>query len=290
MRSASRDSFRRSRRAAISTPRACTACACACIATRWRTAARPRWRRRLGVDAVDHCNYIRKYDVRAIAERGIVTVACPATIAYLDLPQRAPVRALLEAGGTVALASDYNPGTSPCFNLQTVAYFGRKIFGLSRRRGAVRRDARGCALAARRCRPYPRRRPRRLRRAADRLARRVRLAVRRQSRRARRQGRHVRNVGERARSLRARARRRRAARGLRFRRARRHDRRSRRLSRRARRGARPATRARFRPIGSSFRASSTATATRIRFCCAAGPTIGRSRNGAATRSTASCRS
>jgi len=85
----------------------------------------------LDVDAVDHCNYIRRYDVGAIAQRGIVTVACPATIAYLDLPQRAPVRALLEAGGSVALGSDYNPGTSPCFNLQTIAYFGRKLFGLS---------------------------------------------------------------------------------------------------------------------------------------------------------------
>ena len=85
----------------------------------------------LDVDAVDHCNYIRTYDVGAIARRGIVTVACPATIAYLDLPRHAPVRELLDAGGSVALASDYNPGTSPCFNLQTVAYFGRKIFGLS---------------------------------------------------------------------------------------------------------------------------------------------------------------
>jgi imidazolonepropionase len=84
----------------------------------------------LEVDAVDHCNYIRDTDVRSIVERGIVTVACPATIAYLDLPQRAPVRTLLEAGGQVALASDYNPGTSPCFNLQTVAYYGRKLFGL----------------------------------------------------------------------------------------------------------------------------------------------------------------
>jgi imidazolonepropionase len=85
----------------------------------------------LNVDAVDHCNYIQDDDVAAIAQRGIVTVACPATIAYLDLPQRAPVRALLDAGAQVALASDYNPGTSPCFNLQTVAYFGRKLFGLS---------------------------------------------------------------------------------------------------------------------------------------------------------------
>lgn len=85
----------------------------------------------IGVDAVDHCNCIREDDVRAIAERGMSAVACPATIAYLDLPQRAPVRGLLEAGAEVALASDYNPGTSPCFNLQTVAYFGRRFFGLS---------------------------------------------------------------------------------------------------------------------------------------------------------------
>ena len=85
----------------------------------------------LEVDAVDHCNYIRGEDVRAIAERGIVAVACPATILFLDLPQLAPVRSLLEAGAMVALASDYNPGTSPCFNLQSVAHFGRQLFGLS---------------------------------------------------------------------------------------------------------------------------------------------------------------
>ncbi|HEY3674519.1 MAG TPA: imidazolonepropionase [Candidatus Tumulicola sp.] len=84
-----------------------------------------------GVDAVDHCNFITEADVTAIASHEIVTVACPATIAYLDLARSAPVRALLDAGGTVALASDFNPGTSPCFNLQTVAYFGRKLFGLT---------------------------------------------------------------------------------------------------------------------------------------------------------------
>jgi imidazolonepropionase len=84
-----------------------------------------------GVDTVDHCNYIREEDIAAIVQREIVTVACPATTAYLDLPERAPVRAILEGGGTVALASDYNPGTSPCFNLQTVASYGRRLFGLS---------------------------------------------------------------------------------------------------------------------------------------------------------------
>ena len=85
-----------------------------------------------GVDAVDHCNYIRDDDVRAIAERGIVTVACPATIAYPRSCRSARRCARCsKRGAMVALASDYNPGTSPCFNLQTVAYFGRKLFGLS---------------------------------------------------------------------------------------------------------------------------------------------------------------
>ncbi|GAC1504019.1 MAG: imidazolonepropionase [Vulcanimicrobiaceae bacterium] len=85
----------------------------------------------LRVDAVDHANCIREQDVAAIVAAGIVTVACPATIAYLGLESRAPVRDLLQSGGRVALASDFNPGTSPCINLQTVAYFGRALFGLT---------------------------------------------------------------------------------------------------------------------------------------------------------------
>jgi imidazolonepropionase len=83
-----------------------------------------------GVNTVDHCNYIQKDDIAALVARDIVTVACPATTAYLGLPP-CPVREILERGGFVALASDYNPGTSPCFNLQTVANYGRKLYGLS---------------------------------------------------------------------------------------------------------------------------------------------------------------
>jgi imidazolonepropionase len=109
----------------------------------------------LDVDAVDHCNYIREEDALEIARRGIVLVACPATIAFLDLPRHAPVRSVLGAGGVAALASDYNPGTSPCFNLQTVAYFGRKIFGLSAAEalyGVTRAAARSLRLEAGRIR------------------------------------------------------------------------------------------------------------------------------------------
>ncbi len=85
---------------------------------------------RAGVHSVDHCNYIRKDDIEALVARDIATVACPATTMYLGLPP-CPVRAILERGGFVALASDFNPGTSPCFNVQTVANYGRRLFGLS---------------------------------------------------------------------------------------------------------------------------------------------------------------
>lgn len=84
----------------------------------------------MGVDAVDHCNDVDERGLDAIVGSGAVLVACPATIEFLSLERHAPVRALLERGGSVALASDFNPGTSPCFNLQTVAYYGRRIFGL----------------------------------------------------------------------------------------------------------------------------------------------------------------
>ncbi|HEX5273743.1 MAG TPA: amidohydrolase family protein [Candidatus Rubrimentiphilum sp.] len=83
-----------------------------------------------GVDTVDHCNYIRKVDIEALVARVVMTVACPATTSYLGLPP-CPVREILERGGFVALASDYNPGTSPCFNLQTVANYARRLYGLS---------------------------------------------------------------------------------------------------------------------------------------------------------------
>lgn len=85
---------------------------------------------RIGVDAVDHCNFIGDACVSSLAASGATLVACPATIEFLGLKRRAPVRGVLDRGGMVALASDFNPGTSPCFNLQTVAYYGRRLFGL----------------------------------------------------------------------------------------------------------------------------------------------------------------
>jgi imidazolonepropionase len=65
----------------------------------------------LGAASVDHCTHLRREDVEALAGTGTVATLLPSA----DLLTRsapADARALLDAGVTVALATDCNPGTS----------------------------------------------------------------------------------------------------------------------------------------------------------------------------------
>ncbi|KDN23414.1 imidazolonepropionase [Amycolatopsis rifamycinica] len=65
----------------------------------------------LGAASVDHCTYLSDADVEALAAAETVATLLPAC----DLSTRqplAPARRLLDAGATVALASNANPGSS----------------------------------------------------------------------------------------------------------------------------------------------------------------------------------
>ncbi|MGH3762409.1 imidazolonepropionase [Actinophytocola sp.] len=65
----------------------------------------------LGAASVDHCTYLTSSDVDALASSSTVATLLPAC----DLSTRQPLpdaRALLDAGATVALASNCNPGSS----------------------------------------------------------------------------------------------------------------------------------------------------------------------------------
>ncbi|WP_031465490.1 imidazolonepropionase [Sciscionella sediminilitoris] len=65
----------------------------------------------LGAASVDHCTYLAQSDVDALASSDTVATILPAC----DLSTRqanAPARALLDAGATVALAANCNPGSS----------------------------------------------------------------------------------------------------------------------------------------------------------------------------------
>ncbi len=71
----------------------------------------------LGSASADHLIHAVAADVAAMRLAGVVAVMLPGT-SYTLGSAYAPARAFLEAGVPVALASDFNPGTCNCENLQ----------------------------------------------------------------------------------------------------------------------------------------------------------------------------
>jgi imidazolonepropionase len=72
---------------------------------------------RLGAVSADHLGAISPGGIEALAASGTVAVLLPGTLAFLGKTKQAPARALVDAGAVVALASDFNPGSSPSANL-----------------------------------------------------------------------------------------------------------------------------------------------------------------------------
>ncbi|HVF52558.1 MAG TPA: imidazolonepropionase [Actinomycetota bacterium] len=64
----------------------------------------------LGVAAADHLNQMTEDDAMELARAGVVAVFCPVTA--MTVGRVPPLRALLNARGTVALGTDHNAGTS----------------------------------------------------------------------------------------------------------------------------------------------------------------------------------
>ncbi len=73
----------------------------------------------LGAVSADHLIFLTPEDIGALRAAGTVAVLLPGT-SYTLHTEYAPARALLDAGATVALATDFNPGTCYCENLQMV--------------------------------------------------------------------------------------------------------------------------------------------------------------------------
>ena len=70
----------------------------------------------LGAVSADHLAAVSEAGVAALANSGTVATLLPGTMLFLGKARQAPARTLLDAGAAVALASDFNPGTSPTVN------------------------------------------------------------------------------------------------------------------------------------------------------------------------------
>jgi imidazolonepropionase len=72
----------------------------------------------LGAASADHLVKTSPEDMRALAKSSTVAVALPCTPFGLGEEGYTPAQAILEAGGTLAIATDCNPGTAWCESMQ----------------------------------------------------------------------------------------------------------------------------------------------------------------------------
>lgn len=85
----------------------------------------------LGAASADHLGDISEEGIRALASSTTVATLLPATLFFLGRPRWAPGRALLDAGATVALATDFNPGSSPTPSMHFILTAACSRMGMS---------------------------------------------------------------------------------------------------------------------------------------------------------------
>ncbi len=85
----------------------------------------------LGAASADHLGDISEAGIAALAASSTVATLLPATLFFLGRPRWAPGRALLDAGATVALATDFNPGSSPTPSMHFILTAACSRMGMS---------------------------------------------------------------------------------------------------------------------------------------------------------------
>jgi len=73
--------------------------------------------------SVDHLEYVGDEEIECLLNSETMPTVLPGAAFFLNLPL-SPVRKMMEAGLPVALASDFNPGSSPSGNMQLIQSLG----------------------------------------------------------------------------------------------------------------------------------------------------------------------
>ncbi|MDA8193373.1 MAG: imidazolonepropionase [Thermaerobacter sp.] len=84
-----------------------------------------------GARSLDHLEAAAAKDLQALAASPAVAVLLPTAAFYTNSNRQPAARELLARGAALALATDFNPGTSPVGNLPTVMALAVNLLGLS---------------------------------------------------------------------------------------------------------------------------------------------------------------
>jgi imidazolonepropionase len=74
----------------------------------------------MGAVSVDHLEQAGAEEAAALSQSGTIATLLPGSVFHLGLERYPPARLLLDSGCAVALATDFNMGTSPTFSMPMV--------------------------------------------------------------------------------------------------------------------------------------------------------------------------
>ncbi|WP_158161389.1 imidazolonepropionase [Grimontia hollisae] len=85
----------------------------------------------MGALSVDHIEYLNEDGVKALASSGTVATLLPGAFYFLRETQKPPVESLRKHNVPMAIATDFNPGTSPFASLTLMMNMASTLFGLT---------------------------------------------------------------------------------------------------------------------------------------------------------------
>lgn len=83
-----------------------------------------------GALSVDHLEFTGKEEIEALLKSETMPTILPGAAFFLNM-QYAPAREMMDAGLPVALASDFNPGSSPSGNMQLIMAMGSILYRMT---------------------------------------------------------------------------------------------------------------------------------------------------------------
>ncbi|MUK92045.1 imidazolonepropionase [Aliivibrio fischeri] len=85
----------------------------------------------MGADSVDHIEYLDENGVKALAKNNTVATLLPGAFYYLKESKLPPIPLLRQYKVPMAIATDFNPGTSPIASLRTIMNMACTLFKLT---------------------------------------------------------------------------------------------------------------------------------------------------------------
>lgn len=83
-----------------------------------------------GALSVDHLEFTGKEEIAALLNSETMPTILPGAAFFLNM-KYAPAREMMDAGLPVALASDFNPGSSPSGNMQLIMAMGSILYRMT---------------------------------------------------------------------------------------------------------------------------------------------------------------